>query len=712
MSVAEIVGSIAYTVTADTSALIGQTRVVERETGKMAGSFNAITAAIKVLATALALVKMTQLADEMRLLTARVEVAAGSIDKGAAAMGELRRISQRTQTQLEANVAVFNRLNGSIVQMGGTQEDTLRITELLGKAIKVSGVSGVEAASAMTQFGQALGSGVLQGDELRSLLENAPYLMRQLAAGIGVPVGALRQLGEEGKLTADVVTNALTRAASTIDADFQRLPQTFDAAMGAAADAAMRANEALDTLTGTSAALTGIARGTGDMLDSLASRLLSVTTEADRLGRSDTVGAWARATTTALSYAADAADIVQRTFRLAGIGVGAIAAQIGLLARGEFRAAADVMNQLGDDARSLLTTTLAGSAVRQQQAALGIGTDGSDPMDRRARGGAGSRLTAPALPGSGAGSRGNRAADSRASEYAAALQAQEEMLREAQEFGAKFIAGEQAMREQLDRDRGIAVALAQDISATGDPAAQVRLDAERKMAAISEARGIELGLELEFANARVSLEAETARRIADIEEQARQKRLEGQQQTLQGFGSLFEGMADVQKAFAGEQDGVYKALFAASKAFAIADSIIKIQQGIANAASLPFPANLGAMATVAAQTAGIVSTIQGASYGGGRQYGGPANAGTMYRVNETGRPEMFTAANGAQYMLPTQRGTVTPADAVGGGNVVNIHQSFVFNGDTFNKAEVVALVQRGGEATQQAVLQTLERTRR
>lgn len=75
------------------------------------------------------------------------------------------------------------------------------------------------------------------------------------------------------------------------------------------------------------------------------------------------------------------------------------------------------------------------------------------------------------------------------------------------------------------------------------------------------------------------------------------------------------------------------------------------------------------MATVAAATAGIVSTIKGANYGGGRQYGGPVSAGSLYRVNETGRPEMFTAANGSQFMLPTSGGRVTAADKVGGAAV-------------------------------------------
>ena len=135
---------------------------------------------------------------------------------------------------------------------------------------------------------------------------------------------------------------------------------------------------------------------------------------------------------------------------------------------------------------------------------------------------------------------------------------------------------------------------------------------------------------------------------------------------LQGGQQLFGSLADITKQFAGKQSGAYKAMFAASKAFALAESVIKIQQGIAMASALPFPANLGAMATVAASTAGIITTISGTNYGGGRQYGGPVSSGSLYRVNETGRPEMFTGSNGSQYLLPTSGGKVTSADKVGG----------------------------------------------
>ena len=95
--------------------------------------------------------------------------------------------------------------------------------------------------------------------------------------------------------------------------------------------------------------------------------------------------------------------------------------------------------------------------------------------------------------------------------------------------------------------------------------------------------------------------------------QRRQSELDYYGQSAQMMSSAFDTMAGVMENAAGKQSGIYKAMFVASKAFAIAESIIKIQQGIANASSLPFPSNLSAMASVAASTANIVSTIQSVS---------------------------------------------------------------------------------------------------
>lgn len=135
---------------------------------------------------------------------------------------------------------------------------------------------------------------------------------------------------------------------------------------------------------------------------------------------------------------------------------------------------------------------------------------------------------------------------------------------------------------------------------------------------------------------RTALEEELTRNRNERLAQLEQERLS---QIFQSSSQLFDGLAGLAKQFAGEQSTVYKAMFAASKAFAVADAVIKIQQGIANAAALPFPANLGAIGTVVSATAGIISTISGTEYSGAYDNGGTIPQGKVGLVGEYG-PEL------------------------------------------------------------------------
>lgn len=763
----ELVGGIYYDVTADTSKLVGQTRVVERETQTMAASFNRITQAVKIYAAALALVKSAQMADDLRLLSARVQVAAGSFEAGAAAMDELRKISQRTQTELAANASVFGRLNQSILQMGGNQSDTLRITELLGKAIKVSGASGVEAASAMTQFGQALGSGKLAGDELRSLLENAPYLMQQLAAGIGVPIGALKQLGEDGKLTADVVTNALSKAAEKIEADFQRMPQTLSGAMSLVRDAAAQANEKLDTLTGTSDALTGASKGLAEVLQRLADQFGAANEQAGTLGRNGAVKTWADATRTALSYVVDAADMtwqalsvlgrnVAFVFTSVGAEIGGIGAQIAAVARGDLAGAVAIGEAMkadsakrraeldASDAKTLANRKLFGQQMREAaEQGAGGGRGFVNPS------GAASTLKSPGGTGGGKKDKFDDAAylaglakqtaegldlvnmieqealrknaqmlqEGKITRQTAATAAtlieqnavhdrRDIILRDAEERRAlieKQGMDEVALAKRLAEERVRGQQFASSILGQGDEVLRLQMELQAKSDLLVTYAQQDQANEVLYAQARVALEQQTQDQIAAIAAKRQTDSLAAQSQMLQGYGALFGSMSEITKGFAGEQSGAYKAMFAVSKAFAIADSIIKIQQGISNALSLPYPANIAAAASTAAAAAGILSTIKGTNFGGGRQYGGPVSAGSMYRVNEGGLPEMFTAANGSQYMMPTASGKVTPANGIGGGVVININ-------NTMAGAQVTASSRDDGRVVDIAVRQAIAET--
>lgn len=185
------------------------------------------------------------------------------------------------------------------------------------------------------------------------------------------------------------------------------------------------------------------------------------------------------------------------------------------------------------------------------------------------------------------------------------------------------------------------------------------------------------------------LQIETQRSYNELEEQAaaehaaRMEQIEQakNQVLLSGASNAFGALAGVMKESLGEQSGIYKAMFAASKAFAIAESIVNIQAAIAKAAnSAPWPANLGAIASVAAATAGLVSTITSTTMGSGRQYGGSVAPNSMHRINEDGKPEILNMANGRQYLLPNSRGeVVSNKDATSGSSapnvIVNIHNA-------------------------------------
>jgi hypothetical protein len=118
--------------------------------------------------------------------------------------------------------------------------------------------------------------------------------------------------------------------------------------------------------------------------------------------------------------------------------------------------------------------------------------------------------------------------------------------------------------------------------------------------------------------------------------------------------SMFDSLASIAETFSGRQSALFKTMFAISKAFAIAEAIVKIQQGIANAAALPWPLNLSAMAQVAAATASIVSNIAAVhmSVTGQRASGGPVSPGKAFLVGERG-PELF---------VPAQAGNIVSND--------------------------------------------------
>ncbi|WP_071124745.1 tape measure protein [Leptotrichia massiliensis] len=125
--------------------------------------------------------------------------------------------------------------------------EAVKFTSTLDKAFKVSGTSAGEASAAMYQLNQAMTSGKLQGDEFRSVMENAPILAQKIAESMGVSMAQLKKLGSEGKITSDVIKKAVLGSADEIEAQYSKMPLTFGKVWQNAQSAGQQAMDGLLT---------------------------------------------------------------------------------------------------------------------------------------------------------------------------------------------------------------------------------------------------------------------------------------------------------------------------------------------------------------------------------------------------------------------------------------------------------------------------------
>ena len=157
--------------------------------------------------------------------------------------GELNRvadIAERSRNSFEAVSGLYTKLTLASGALGLSQNEVARLTETVSKSLVLSGASAGEASSSILQLGQALASGRLQGDEFRSLMENAPDLMKRLAASLEVTQGALKEMATDGKLTADVIVKALSGMAVDVDAAFGKTQATIAQSFTQLENAAIR----------------------------------------------------------------------------------------------------------------------------------------------------------------------------------------------------------------------------------------------------------------------------------------------------------------------------------------------------------------------------------------------------------------------------------------------------------------------------------------
>lgn len=193
----------------------------------IAGSLGPIAGA---MAAAFSVSAIKSAADDMMNLDGRLRTVTQAEQERYELEDKLYAMAQKDRQSLNSMGDLYYKVARGAQRFGVSQEDSLRVTDVVSKALTIGGAKAQEASATILQLVQALSSGVLQGDELHSLDENASLLMNHIADHFGVTMGQLKQMGSQGQLTSEAVIEAILASGSAIDDEFGKMPMTIDQA--------------------------------------------------------------------------------------------------------------------------------------------------------------------------------------------------------------------------------------------------------------------------------------------------------------------------------------------------------------------------------------------------------------------------------------------------------------------------------------------------
>lgn len=171
--------------------------------------------------------KVLETADALTSTTARINTMNDGMQTTEEVMQHIYQSAQDARGSYMDMASMVARLGNNAKEAFSSTSEIVEFAELVQKQFVLSGAGANEAKASMTQLTQALGSGVLRGDELNSIFEQAPTLIQSIADYMGVSVGQIRELASEGQITADIVKNAMFASADEINTKFAEMPTTW-----------------------------------------------------------------------------------------------------------------------------------------------------------------------------------------------------------------------------------------------------------------------------------------------------------------------------------------------------------------------------------------------------------------------------------------------------------------------------------------------------
>ncbi|WP_108429404.1 tape measure protein [Klebsiella aerogenes] len=649
-------------------------------------------------------------ADNMSQLNARIERLTGSAAAASQTMQNLMRISSSTGGSLQDTAKLWETLSTALRDTGATNGQIIQLTETLQKIGRIGGSSSEEMANALRQFGQSISSGTVRAEEFNSILEQMPELARQIAAGMGVSIGELRQLMLDGKLSAEDALNAIQKQTGSVNAEFEKLPRTLSQANTALTNSFLSMIDSVNQATGASSGMVAVIDSLTAALDRLAGKAISA--DAQIADLNSTAEMFTRRARTWSWLGLDGWEAQNKA--LAGLSNKAamLVGDLAAVAKASQTAANTKPIEIKTTATTTGSKSKGGASAAQKEAeqyakAQETVNQKLDELRQKAELSAGSvgELSRAQAVLNAQQSLGNTAT--------------QEQLLLAGQLAGKAWDNANALREQAKAERERTEAANKFSTIQGKTSKTAGLDSQyqKDIADIDQYAQLypqKIG-EAEAARAAIEQQYRDQRNAAMWEEWAQQNA------ATQAAAAAFDSLGSVaSNALTGIVTGSMSVNDAMrSIGMTVLNSVINsfVQMGIEWVKS----AILGQSATTAAVAASTTAQVAGittqtaastaaaatttaawtpaalmssiASWGaavaigvgamagvmalaGKRKNGGPVSAGGMYQVGEGGMPEIYQASTGKQYMIPGDNGRVISNKEMnaggGGGVVINI----------------------------------------
>lgn len=198
-----------------------------QEVREGASQSGGLMSTVKKIAGAYAGIQVVEMSDSLVTAKSRLDMMNDGLQSTDELYSMIYGASQRARGSLDGMTDVVARFGNNAKDAFSSNEEVVAFSELIQKQMTIAGASTQEAANAELQLSQALGSGVLRGDELNSIFEQAPNLIQGIADYLHVPIGQIREMASEGQLTADVVKASVFASADEINKKFESMPMTW-----------------------------------------------------------------------------------------------------------------------------------------------------------------------------------------------------------------------------------------------------------------------------------------------------------------------------------------------------------------------------------------------------------------------------------------------------------------------------------------------------